>query len=189
MSRFALSIAAACLALSAAAAAAEVDPAAVEEARAVVDSFQARLKSRLQAAIAEGGPENAIGVCHAEAPEIAEAVSGTTGWRVGRTALRVRNPDNAPTPREREILEAFKARAEAGEPLARLEEAAVIERDGRHLLHYMKAIPTGQVCLACHGSALSPGVTERLEELYPEDQATGFSQGELRGAFTLYRLP
>ena len=49
----------------------------------------------------------------------------------------------------------------------------------------MQAIPTGEVCLACHGTAIAPEITAALDEQYPDDQARGFSLGEIRGAFSL----
>ena len=51
----------------------------------------------------------------------------------------------------------------------------------------MKAIPTGGLCLQCHGTAIAPPVAEKLAELYPGDKATGFEQGDLRGAFVITR--
>ena len=50
---------------------------------------------------------------------------------------------------------------------------------------YMKAIPTGEVCLACHGERLNPELGQRLDELYPQDKARGFKEGDIRGAFTV----
>jgi hypothetical protein len=49
----------------------------------------------------------------------------------------------------------------------------------------MKAIPTAKVCLACHGSAITPEVTAALDEAYPQDQARGYAEGDIRGAFSL----
>jgi hypothetical protein len=49
----------------------------------------------------------------------------------------------------------------------------------------MKAIPVAEQCLACHGSKIKPELAEHLQKLYPEDKAIGFSQGDLRGAFSL----
>jgi excinuclease UvrABC helicase subunit UvrB len=52
----------------------------------------------------------------------------------------------------------------------------------------MKAIPTAEKpCLACHGKTLAPQVAARLKELYPDDRATGYAAGEIRGAITLSR--
>ncbi|MGM0774574.1 MAG: c-type heme family protein, partial [Pseudomonadota bacterium] len=41
--------------------------------------------------------------------------------------------------------------------------------------------------LGCHGKSIDPEVKAKLDELYPEDQATGFSEGDLRGAFVVTR--
>ncbi len=49
----------------------------------------------------------------------------------------------------------------------------------------MKAIPTGPLCLACHGETLAAPVAEKIGELYPADKATGFREGDIRGAFVV----
>ena len=49
----------------------------------------------------------------------------------------------------------------------------------------MKAIPTGELCLVCHGTQIAPQVLEKLDALYPRDEARGFSAGDIRGAFTI----
>ena len=159
----------------------------LEAARALTKKFAKSLKGELQAAIAEGGPENAISVCRMVAPGIAGQISTESGWAVGRTALKVRNPRNAPSVRERAVLMSFLARQENGESLAGMESAAVIREGERDYLHYMKAIPTGGLCLTCHGSNVAPNVRAAIQETYPADAATGFRKGELRGAFTLVK--
>lgn len=49
----------------------------------------------------------------------------------------------------------------------------------------MKAIPTAALCVKCHGESIEAEVEAKLKELYPNDQARGFKEGDLRGAFTL----
>ncbi len=49
----------------------------------------------------------------------------------------------------------------------------------------MKAIPTGGVCLSCHGQRISQPVEAKLERLYPNDRARGYELGDIRGAFTI----
>jgi hypothetical protein len=49
----------------------------------------------------------------------------------------------------------------------------------------MKAIPTAEVCLVCHGENIAPNIQAKLAELYPNDKAIGFNVGELRGAFSV----
>ena len=51
----------------------------------------------------------------------------------------------------------------------------------------MKAIPTAEACLACHGHAVESELAALIDQYYPEDQARGFEVGDLRGAFTLRR--
>lgn len=40
---------------------------------------------------------------------------------------------------------------------------------------------TQTMCLPSHGSSMAPSVEARLRELYPDDQASGFQEGDLRG--------
>ncbi len=157
----------------------------VQESRALVKTFAGTLKGELQRAIEEGGPLEAISVCNVKAPEVARDLSQPMEWTVGRTSHKLRNPNNAPDDWEAKVLEAFLGRAKAGEGLDTMEEAQRIESYGSRTYRYMKAIPVGQVCLACHGSDIDPALKARIDGLYPEDRATGFAQGELRGAFTI----
>lgn len=166
---------------------AEPSAARIEEARALARRFRERLKGALQSALQEGGSEAAIDICREQAPSIAGELSREGDWAVGRTALRVRNPRNAPSVRERAVLMRFLRRAEAGEALAGMEHVALVGEGDDRLLHYMKAIPTGGVCLTCHGQSIAPGVKEAIRASYPADAATGFEPGELRGAFTFVR--
>jgi hypothetical protein len=167
-------------------AAGEGDQAAfVQKSREMVQAFAKDLKAELQAAIAEGGPVHAISVCNIQAPKIAEKVSQPPQWHIGRTSLKLRNPDNAPDEWETAVLKAFQQRAAAGESLASMETVERVESDGGPRYRYMKAIPLGDVCLTCHGADVAPDLKAEIDSIYPDDQATGFAAGELRGAFTV----
>ena len=157
----------------------------VEASRATVKEFMQSLKGELQKGMQEGGPVNAIGVCNMTAPGIANTYSARKGWTVGRTSLRVRNPDNAPDAWEQKVLEAFEQRKQDGENPAGIEHYEAVEVDGEPVFRYMKAIPTAELCVVCHGSAIDPYVDARLKELYPEDRARGYQPGDIRGAFTI----
>ena len=157
----------------------------IEQSRQLATQLGGQLKAELGKAIAEGGPVAAIDVCHTRAPEIAARLSQASGARVGRTALRVRNPSNAPDDLERAVLEQFAADLGAG-PIDRpLEAAFEIRRGDAVERHFMRAIPTDALCLTCHGESLSPALAAEIARRYPDDQATGFKLGELRGAFSV----
>ncbi|MFC3152845.1 DUF3365 domain-containing protein [Litoribrevibacter euphylliae] len=152
------------------------------EARSKVKAFASQLKSTLKQELKTNGSISAVKVCNLDAPAIADSVS-TDGWQVSRTAFKVRNPSNKPDTWEKTVLADFDALLAQGAAPQAIEYAAVVDDQFR----YMKAIPTGSVCLACHGSEINPELKQQIHTLYPEDQATGFSVGDLRGAFSLTR--
>lgn len=162
----------------------EKPPGWVLEARAKSSQLGSQLIAALQEALAEQGPTGGLQVCNLEAPQIAKRLSGK-GFDVGRTALRVRNPNNAPDAWEASVLEGFDRRMEDGANPADLEVWKTETTNGKQVGRYMKAIPTGPQCVVCHGNNLAPQLAETIERLYPQDQATGFVPGELRGAFTV----
>ncbi|MND76141.1 hypothetical protein D3C80_677800 [compost metagenome] len=167
--------------LSAPALAADVQQLTAEGA-ALIPPFQQQLLDTVKAAMQEGGPVKAVEACQLLAPQIT-AQHSQAPWKVGRTALKLRNPNNAPDAWERQVLEQFAARAAAGEPVMELKHAEIVDGEFR----LMKAIPTGEPCLACHGQNLKPELAAVIDQRYPQDQARGFAPGELRGAFTLRR--
>lgn len=159
----------------------------VSDSRATVKEFMQQLKGELQKGMQEGGPVNAIGICSDRAPAIAAALGERKGIDIGRTSLRVRNPANTPDVWEKAVLEEFEQRKLAGEDQATIEFFATAEQADRTVFRYMKAIPTAELCVVCHGTEIAPDVAARLDELYPQDQARGFQPGDLRGAFTISR--
>lgn len=161
----------------------------LEEARAVAARVPPRLLSVLQEEIARGGFEGAIGACRDFAPKLAEQASAESGWTIRRVSLKNRNPKAVPDEWERAVLEEFDRRAAAGETPATLEKGATVGSGAAREYRYMKALPTQEFCLGCHGTVeqIAPAVRARLAELYPGDRATGYRPGEIRGALTLRR--
>lgn len=167
------------------------EPAAPEivKARGAVKMLSENLRSELMAAMKAGGPAAAVEKCKVVAPAVArDASSSAEGFIVGRTALRVRNPQNSPDALERRVLEEFARKLKAGADPATLEYSEEVAQAGVTLVRYMKAIPMVETpCLACHGppDKLDPAAMAEVKKLYPSDQATGFAPGDLRGAFSV----
>ena len=156
----------------------------VSEARAKSAQLGSQLISALTEALSEQGPAGGVRVCNVQAPEIAESISGDR-FDVARTALRVRNPANTPDDWETSVLHRFENNIKQGADPAGLEAWQIETIDGERVGRYMKAIPTGPQCVVCHGNSIAPELAETIDRLYPEDQATGFAPGDLRGAFTV----
>lgn len=137
----------------------------------------ARFRSRLQAELKEGmteGPVHAIAVCRERAPRIA-AESGSVDLWLGRTSARVRNPRNAPVVWLEPMLEYYASHPDDRSPrTVRLPDGAT---------GYVEPIYVQPLCLVCHGETVAPAVSSRIAELYPEDRARGYRDGDFRGVF------
>lgn len=159
----------------------------LEEGRTVAASIPPKLLEVLSDEIQKGGPEGAIGVCREKAPAMAKAASEKTGWAIRRVSLKNRNPKAVPDAWEKAVLEDFERRVAAGEKPAGLEKGELATIDGKQVYRYMKALPTIELCLQCHGTSdqVSPAVQAKLKELYPDDKAVGYGVGQIRGAITI----
>lgn len=153
------------------------------KARAVAAQLPPKLGAVLQAEIAKSGPEGAINVCRTEATKIAKKLSKESDAKIRRVSLKQRNCKAKPDTWEKAVLQEFDRRAAAGEPLASLEKG---EQVGKHY-RYMKALPVQDRCLMCHGSleTMKPEVKAALQKHYPKDTATGYREGQIRGAISV----
>lgn len=168
-------------------AAVAADDALLGEARKVAMMLPPKLLTALQEEIKKSGPDGAIPVCKDMAPKMAGEISQQTGWKIKRVSLKTRNEARAiPDAWEKAALEDFDKRAAAGEPPAQLEKGEKIGNEFR----YIKALPVQPLCLGCHGPAdqISPAVKSVLGTHYPNDRATGYSAGQIRGAISVRRL-
>lgn len=161
----------------------------LEESRKTAQEFMQTLGGALKKQLETGGAESAIGVCKQIAPALVAEYS-KNGRVVKRVSLKTRNkvqgtPDNW----EKEVLEGFDQGQREGKPAASMEMATTTEETDGRWFRYMKAIPTQPMCLQCHGKPadISAGVKTVLTKEYPEDKATGYSAGEIRGAISIKR--
>ncbi len=140
--------------------------------------------NELKTAVAEKGLVEGMDVCRQKVKSIAKPLLEGKSFTLRRVSLKNRNENNVPDAWETEMLTAFEARKSAGEDPAKITAAKVSDENGVKTVRYLKAIPTQEMCLACHGEHLAPTLTEKLKELYPNDKAVGFKVGDIRGAFS-----
>jgi hypothetical protein len=138
---------------------------------AKTDLFR-RLGTTLRQQIQQHGPAAAIDVCRVEAGALAARVAEERGLEIGRTSHRLRNPDNQPPAWAEDLVKE-----------KREEITYLLHEDGRFAA--LAPIRLQIACLACHGKpeTIDAKVRQKLAELYPEDEATGFAAGDLRGWF------
>jgi hypothetical protein len=142
-----------------------------DRALAARDALMEKLKSRLMGVVSKDGVAAAISVCKEDAPQLAKEVSEEQRLSIGRTSFRLRNSANRPPD---------WAVAMVAEKVA--EPTYLVNKDR---FAAWLPIPTGPMCLNCHGTkeGIATDVLTALEEKYPDDRATGFEEGDLRGWF------
>lgn len=145
----------------------------------------------MQTAVKEQGPVGAIGVCKEKAPQLLQEIRQQTGWEIRRVSLKTRNAaTGTPDVWEARQLAEFNIRVANGAKPETLEVGEIVTGvDGKRSYRYMKALPVAEVCQTCHGAAdsLSGDLKAALARDYPQDRATGYTTGEVRGALTVKR--
>lgn len=164
------------------------DSATIRLARAVADSLGDELMGLLAAALERGGPALAIHFC-ADSAQVRTLRHWKNGIYVRRVSDRIRNVDDTPDALERRLLEQLAEAHQAGTLPGELAEV-IRAPDGTYELQYLRPILVQPRCLACHGdpAAFAPEVRAVLARRYPEDRATGYDVGDLRGAVSV-RVP
>ncbi len=152
----------------------EAEAEAEATARAAAQALGRRLKTRLLRAM-QDGPAEAATVCANEAQELTRVVAQEHGARVGRTSVKLRQPDNDGPDWATAWLRDQGTRAEGARPRTFIEGSTA---------RFIAPIAVEGPCLNCHGSteSISPEVQAVLNARYPTDRATGYALGDLRGA-------
>jgi hypothetical protein len=168
-----------------------IDASFVQSTRGIAGELLGQLGQKLKAAMSIDGPVAAVSVCKESAPAIARQLSIANDAKVTRVGTRVRNQNmGIPNAWQKEALTQFEARLSQGEKAADIEYWQVADNGhGKSELRYAKAIAIQPQCLSCHGSAqdIAAPLAEKLRIEYPNDQATGYSVGQLRGAVVVTR--
>jgi hypothetical protein len=159
----------------------------LERARRTADALGQDLAGMVFSTMEAEGAAAAVRVCSEVAQERTEEHGGE-GVYVRRVSDRLRNPLNEPDPAERRELERMRQLDAQGELTGEI--VRVVERGGDRSLHLMRPIRIQPGCLACHGepAAIPPDVRQILADRYPDDRATGYATGDLRGAVSV-RVP
>lgn len=154
----------------------------LEKGKLIAAATFAALSGKLQAAMAEGGVPNAVEYCNLAAYPLVDSLSKVHQADIRRTSLKVRNPENSPSEAEKTALEFYAQAMSAGQALR-----PQVQRSDDGVIFYAP-IQINAFCLQCHGKV---GETLRAEDyaviqkLYPEDRAVGYSEGDLRGIWSI----
>jgi len=155
------------------------------EAKKISVQLVDEVRGLLLREIEKGGFPSAVRVCSEIAQEMTQKFAAETGHHARRVSLRYRNPKNAPDDYERTKLEEFD-RLNREKKLSN-EYFEVVKEEGKEYLRYFRPLITAPLCITCHGPEenIPSEVKSILSKKYPEDRATGFLVGDLRGAISV----
>jgi len=161
---------------------AKPDPAA--EGSEIIAEASSKLIAALTEAIANDGTANAISVCSERAPEIAKQVGKTHGVTLRRASDKPRNPKNAANDAEKVLLAAFAAGIDRNEP----PQPQIVSNPDKSTTWFAPIVISNPLCLQCHGVPdrdITPATLTAIQKLYPNDKATGYKAGDLRGLWSV----
>lgn len=147
-----------------------------------VEASQKVLASNLVGAIQEKGTDGALEFCNIQAIPLTDSMSVELQAHIKRVTDQPRNPDNVANESELNYIRSAKSDLSEGKEVT----PAIHYANGKVIGYY--PIITNQLCMQCHGnenSQIDHATLEKIKTLYPEDQATGYDVGELRGIWVV----
>lgn len=142
------------------------------------------LKGELKSAMQQGSVEDAITVCNVSAMKLTDSIAKNSSFNVSikRTSDKVRNPKNSPDEYEKMALDLFHELNNNEDELPEFYIQKITE-DDMVQYNFYKPMIMDNLCLICHGeeNARAPSASKMIKKLYPDDQAIGYKEGDLRG--------
>lgn len=161
--------------------------AAEQKARQATQRLVSTLMGEVQKHVKEHGLAGTVTHCSSRAQELSTLIGAEEGVEIRRVTEKTRNPVDAPDAFERRVLARFAelAQQDAIEPATAHVE--VVKKDGREVLRFLKPVTVMKNCLGCHGTPeqIPQDVQQALRAQYPNDLATGYAVGDLRGAVSV----
>ena len=137
------------------------------------------LLSNVMQAIKAGGPVYAVAYCNVHALSLTDSLEGEYNCIIQRVSDKYRNPANKPNVTDTKVL-AEMSSTNSMKPV-------LVSENGR-MVYYKPIKIAMPACLSCHGSAgkeIDSKTLEIIYQKYPDDMATGYKEGDLRGLWKI----
>ena len=156
-------------------------------------SMQSGMMKILLEHINKNGYANSVKFCNSFAPEGGKSLNerlkekfssdyNISNFKFRRTSLKYRNPKNAPDKFEADILDSWEKNELSGK---KAETFIAATSSGYRILVPLRI--SMKTCLGCHGmsEAMDGDAAKVIKNLYPDDKAIDFKEGDLRGAISI----
>lgn len=143
----------------------------------------ALLSGNLGAQMKQGGPSQALPFCNLRAIPLTEEIAKQEQVTIKRVAKLYRNEENKPNSEALGIINKYETALKKGEELT---PVLISSPSGKP--QFFAPIMINKKCLACHGTVgleVSQKTDSLIKILYPNDLATGYKIGDLRGVWSI----
>lgn len=165
------------------------DAADIQLARRAAVAFEQQLRREITTRLERDEDPVAVYMSYADhAPGWAREISNRFEADFNRTALGVRNPANAPDEWERLQLETFNFLMDSGLDPDTFEISEIVQEGDETVFRWLQPVRMQDTCLACHGEAIDPRIKLLLAQEYPLDEAAGYSEGQIGGAYSVRKV-
>lgn len=153
------------------------------QGKEIVKASFSALSSQLKSAMKQGGVPYALTFCNVTAMPITDSLAAHYNVDIKRVSTQNRNPENAADALEESVISSLQKMM-----VASYDGVNMVVLDQEENPVYMQPIVLADQCLQCHGKPgtdISEANYEIIKKLYPNDKATGYRSGDLRGIWRI----
>ena len=139
------------------------------------------LGKNLMETIQNKGVLEALTFCNHQAIPLTDSMSTHFAANIKRVTNKPRNPKNTANKEELKYLNQYQNDMANQRPITPI----VLEKSTHMQFYY--PIQTNSMCLQCHGqkNQIKPEVWQKIQTLYPQDMATGYTENQVRGIWSI----
>ena len=155
-----------------------------ERAQSFIKDLNTEVKGRLGKSIKNSGYGGAVIMANEQGGYTiaSEMMKQNEGLIIRRVSFKNRNPNNIPDAYESRMLHLMEKDHVKGTLKVYYEDFATTS--GEKVYKYMEPLIIKKLCLNCHDNKndIDPEALVQIKKLYPNDKATDYKIGDLRGA-------
>jgi len=144
---------------------------------ALLQKLGGELKSQMQT----NGPMGALHFCSQNALTLTEQLAKESKTSIKRISINNRNPVNNANKDETVLLNEWDKMIKNTQLLPAQKLVTVSDNT---VIYYKPIIINNESCLKCHGN-VEGELAKAIKAAYPEDKATGYKIGDLRGMIAI----
>ncbi len=155
-----------------------------KKGKAIAQATFKVFKKNIEAIAQTNGLPAVVNFCQHSALKITDSMSKANNVIIKRTSNKIRNMKNAPDSDQKLVIDSYLRTQEKQNN----QMEPIVMTDDKGFVHFYAPIKIKKACLKCHGTPekdISAPILKMIKEHYPNDKATGFREGELRGIWDI----